>query len=173
MSHRKKDRRAAQREVSDDRRRGADRRRSQRILVDLEVDYQCEDTFLFAYITDLSALGIFIRTNNPEPAGQHLNLRFKLPGEDKPLELEGEVIWINPFRPGHFDNINPGMGVRFIDLTPETKQHLVRLVRKIAYLEDDESTDPPPAAEVDEGEADDIPVTVDDPDLDTDTNLKR
>src|SRR5262249_17768773 len=34
---------------------GADRRQFERVLVDLEVDYSCEDTFLFAYITDISA----------------------------------------------------------------------------------------------------------------------
>ncbi len=136
MTQRKQDRRVGETgSVGEDRRTGADRRQSQRILIDLEVDYQCEDTFLFAYITDLSAIGIFIRTNNPEPPGVHLNLRFTLPGDEKPLELEGEVIWINPFRPGNFDNINPGMGVRFVEMSREIKAKLMRLVRKIAYLE--------------------------------------
>jgi type IV pilus assembly protein PilZ len=169
MDYRKKDGRSdeAEEEVDVDRRSGPERRQYQRILVDLEVDYKCEDTFLFAYITDLSALGIFVRTNNPEPAGTHLNLRFTLPGDEKPLALEGEVIWINPFRPGNFDNINPGMGVRFCDMTPELKQHLVRLVRKIAYLEDDSNPDAGRIAESeqdaksDEPESEDIPVTVD------------
>lgn len=134
----KKDRRSSEVPVDDERREqeGADRRKSQRILVDLEVDYQCEDTFLFAYITDMSAFGIFIRTNNPEPPGTRLNLRFKLPDEKAPLNLEGEVIWINPYRPGDFDNINPGMGVKFIDLTVEVKERLLDLIRKIAYLSD-------------------------------------
>jgi type IV pilus assembly protein PilZ len=139
MTQRTKDRRAEEKGVGKDRRSGADRRRYQRILVDLEVDYQCEDTFLFAYITDLSVLGIFVRTNNPEPPGTHLNLRFTLPGDEKPLELEGEVIWINPFRPGAFDNINPGMGVRFNEMSKEIKAALMHLVRKIAYLEGDAS----------------------------------
>lgn len=118
-----------------DRRAARDRRRSHRILVDLEVDYQCEDTFLFAYIVDMSALGIFIRTNNPEPPGTHLNLRFTLPGEQRPMALEGEVIWINPFKPGNFENTHPGMGVRFVDLSHEDRRRLLALIRKIAYLE--------------------------------------
>jgi type IV pilus assembly protein PilZ len=143
MPFRKKDRREMSHPVHADRRNsGTDRRYSQRILIDLEVDYQCEDTFLFAYITDMSALGIFIRTNNPEPPDTHLNLRFTLPGDEKPLALEGEVIWINPYRPGSFDNINPGMGVRFVDLSEELKEKLLALVRKIAYLEDDTEGDP-------------------------------
>jgi type IV pilus assembly protein PilZ len=120
------------------RRTDEDRRKSQRILVDLEVDYQCEDTFLFAYITDLSAFGIFIRTNNPEPPGTRLNLRFRLPAENVTMALEGEVIWINAFRPGDFNNLNPGMGVKFVDLTDEDKAQVLDLIRKVAYLDDHE-----------------------------------
>src|SRR5262245_63086809 len=81
-----------------------ERRQAPRVLVDLEVDYALEDNYLFAYITDISATGIFIRTVSPEPAGTNLNLRFSPPADwapdDRPFELEGEVIWVNPFRPG-------------------------------------------------------------------------
>lgn len=138
MPSRKEDRRQHNLPVDQNRRTDDERRKSQRILVDLEVDYQCEDTFLFAYITDMSAFGIFIRTNNPEPPGTHLNLRFKLPADKESLALEGEVIWINPFRPGDFDNLNPGMGVKFIDLTPDIISKLMDLIRRVAYLELDE-----------------------------------
>ena len=140
MPSRKKDRRAKDRLVDDDR-RGSERRQSQRILVDLEVDYQCEDTFLFAYITDMSAFGIFIRTNNPESPGTHLNLRFKLPTDGGTMALEGKVIWINAFRPGDFTNINPGMGVKFVDLSESQKTDLLALIRTFAYLEDTEDTE--------------------------------
>ena len=103
--------------VSADRRRiGADRRVHTRVTVDLEVDYKSADNFLFAYITDISAMGIFIRTNVPEPPGSRLNLRFTPPGGPQ-LNLEGRVMWVNPYRPGSYDNINPGMGVQFIELT--------------------------------------------------------
>ena len=117
----------------------ADRRASPRVLVDLEVDYGAEDNYLFAYIADISATGIFIRTTTPEPAGTHLNLRFEpgweFEGDDgEPFELEGEVIWVNVYRPGAPDNLHPGMGVRFIGLDDDMKQRLYDLVRRIAYL---------------------------------------
>ena len=54
----------------------AERRRAPRILTDLKVDYGSEENYLFAYITDISATGIFVRTTTPEPPGTHLNLRF-------------------------------------------------------------------------------------------------
>lgn len=110
----------------------SERRACPRVLVDLEVDYASEDNFLFAYITDISATGIFIRTTTPEPAGTHLNLRFE-DGLDS-FELEGEVIWVNAYRPGAPDNLDPGMGVRFANLDDETKHRLYDLVRRIAYL---------------------------------------
>ena len=114
----------------------AERRRAPRVLVDLEVDYGAEDNYLFAYIADISETGIFIRTTTPEASGTHLNLRFE-PGWDvdgDPFELEGEVIWVNHYRPGAPDNLHPGMGIRFIGLDEDTKQRLYDLVRRIAYL---------------------------------------
>ena len=122
---------------------GRERRAAQRILINLEVDYACEDTFLFAYITDISALGIFIRTTSPEQPGTHLNMRFTLPGDEEALEVEGEVIWINSFRPGDYNNLNPGMGVQFIDLERQQKRRIRLLVRTIAYLEDQPGDDAP------------------------------
>jgi type IV pilus assembly protein PilZ len=47
------------------------------------------------------------------------------------------VVWINPYKEGE-KNINPGMGVKFIDLTPELRERLIEIVRKIAYLKDKE-----------------------------------
>ena len=60
-----------------------ERRRSPRVLVDLEVDCASEDNYLFAYITDISATGIFVRTTTPEQPGTHLTLRLSSePGPD-------------------------------------------------------------------------------------------
>jgi type IV pilus assembly protein PilZ len=106
-------------------------------MVDIEVDYKSADTFLFAYITDISAMGIFIRTNAPEAPGTVLNLSFTPPGGPQ-LNLEGRVMWVNPYRPGSYDNINPGMGLQFIDLTAQQREQIVNLVRTFAYLSDDE-----------------------------------
>jgi uncharacterized protein (TIGR02266 family) len=111
----------------------AERRRSPRVLVDLEVDYASEDNYLFAYITDISVTGIFIRTTSPESRGTYLNLRFS-PDDSGPIEIEGEVIWVNPYRPGTPDNLHPGMGIRFAGLEDELRDRLLRLIRRFAYL---------------------------------------
>jgi type IV pilus assembly protein PilZ len=133
---RPKDRRRRELPVAEDRRSPRDRRVHERVLVHIEVDYRCDDTFLFAYITDLSAVGIFIRTSLPHPPGTRLNLHFSPPGSP-PIDVEGEVVWTNPYRPDA-ENLNPGMGVQFVDLTPQQRDEVMGLVRTFAYLSDDD-----------------------------------
>jgi type IV pilus assembly protein PilZ len=124
--------------VSDDDRprdSGAERRRHERYATSLDVDCASGDTFLYASITNISEMGIFVRSEQPLPVGTALTLRFA--GADGGrLELRGVVAWVNPLRP-EGDNPNPGMGVRFHELTPETREQVVDLVRTIAYLRDD------------------------------------
>lgn len=131
----------------------AERRAHQRIPVLFEVDYRADDTFLFAYITDISVMGIFIHTPQPEPPGTHLALRFSPPhatdsppgsshnssGDAEPIECEGEVIWINPPRDGQ--SRDPGMGIRFVGLSLEQSERILGLVRTFAWLDDTRSDD--------------------------------
>ena len=121
-------------------RSGIDRRIHERVLVDIEVDYRADETFLFAYITDISAMGIFIRTTCPEPEGTRINLRFRLPSTlgGELMELEGEVIWINPPRDDDEQGRSPGMGVQFVDVTAQQREHLMRMVHTFAFLDDDD-----------------------------------
>ena len=131
--------------ISDEQADADDRRHSPRILVNLEVDYGNEDNFLFAFIKDISATGIFVGTNTPEPPGTRLNVRFRPRQNDdsfmfmsdaKTLDVEGEVIWVNTYRPGNADSLHPGMGIRFISLDKEERYRLMELVRTFAYLDD-------------------------------------
>lgn len=111
---------------------GLERRQYERFETSISVDYSSGETFLFSYIQNISEMGIFIRSDNPLPIGTSLELRFAPDGQT-PMELAGEVTWINPYRP-FGDNLNPGMGVRFRGLTPEMRERVVDLVRTVAYL---------------------------------------
>ena len=116
-----------------------DRREHQRFDTSIAVDYASGETFLFAYLQNISEMGIFIRTDHPSRVGTRLRLRFSVE-HGEPLTLEGEVTWINPVRASG-DNLNPGMGVRFIELSPDKREEVVGLVRTVAYLRDDERAD--------------------------------
>ncbi|HEY8428639.1 MAG TPA: TIGR02266 family protein [Sandaracinaceae bacterium] len=114
---------------------GVERRQHARFDAELCVDWTSDENFLFAYITNISEMGIFIRTDDPPPVGTALKLRFAMDGE-APLELRGVVVWINPLRPSG-ENLNPGMGVRFDALTADQRERVVALVKRVAYLQDD------------------------------------
>jgi type IV pilus assembly protein PilZ len=111
---------------------GIERRQYERFDTSISVDYSSGDTFLFSYIQNISEMGIFIRSDTPLPIGTTLELRFAPDGET-PMEILGEVTWINPYRP-FGDNLNPGMGVRFRDLSADLRERIVALVRTVAYL---------------------------------------
>jgi type IV pilus assembly protein PilZ len=111
---------------------GIDRRQYERFETSISVDYSSGDTFLFSYIQNISEMGIFIRSDTPLPVGTVLELRFAPDGQTA-MQLLGEVTWINPYRP-FGDNLNPGMGVRFRELSPDLRERIVALVRTVAYL---------------------------------------
>ncbi len=112
---------------------GAERRRHERFDTELSVDFASGENFLFSYITNISEMGIFIRSDHPMAIGTTLRLRFGL-DDDQALQLEGTVVWFNPVR-ADGDNPNPGMGVRFTKLTPEQRERVVAVVRTVAYLQ--------------------------------------
>lgn len=112
------------------------RRSSQRIAVTWSVDCETEDTFLYASITNISEMGIFVHTIDPLPVGTQLTLRFAPPNSRESFVLAGVVQWINRVRP-HHDNPNPGMGIRFLALGPDDRERIVETIRTIAYLRDD------------------------------------
>jgi type IV pilus assembly protein PilZ len=112
---------------------GAERRSADRFAVTWSVDCETEDTFLYASITNISEMGIFVRTEKPLAVGTRLVLRFAPPNADEPFVLTGIVQWINPVRPLG-DNVNPGMGIRFESLTLADRERIVEAIRTIAYV---------------------------------------
>ncbi len=114
---------------------GSERRSSERIEVVWSVDCETEQTFLYASITNISEMGIFVATRDPLEVGTRLTLRFAMPGEQEPFVLLGQVQWVNPIRMLS-DNPNPGMGIRFIELTSENRERIISSVRTIAYVRD-------------------------------------
>lgn len=116
-----------------------DRRSGPRVDVTWAVDCSDGDTFLYSYIQNISTMGIFIATRTPPARGTEVRLRFAPPGEVA-FELAGEVAWINPWRE-HGENLNPGFGVRFVNLSADDRERLVSIVHAIAYLPDEPRAD--------------------------------
>ena len=112
---------------------GAERRRSTRYRVKMQVDYSSGENFLFSYIDNISDMGIFISSSNPLRPGTSLTLRFTPQGSIRPFEIKGRVVWNNPYHKNG-ENLNPGMGVRFVGVTEEQKKKLQEVIKTIAYI---------------------------------------
>jgi type IV pilus assembly protein PilZ len=113
----------------------SDRRITARYEVSWAVDCVGPDTFLYASLANISEMGIFVLTTEPLPVGTRLMLSFSPPGHES-FKLAGQVAWVNKLRPNG-DNPNPGMGIRFINLTLEDRERLVDVIRAICYLRTD------------------------------------
>ena len=59
---------------------GAERRTYERFDAELSVDWSSGDHFLYSYITNISEMGIFVRSDDPPVVGTVLRLRFPIDG---------------------------------------------------------------------------------------------
>jgi type IV pilus assembly protein PilZ len=113
----------------------------ERLEVTWSVDCATEDTFLYASITNISEMGIFVRTIEPLPIGTEVTLRFAPHGCCEPFVLRGSVQWVNELDAVR-ETPNPGMGIRFVDLSLDARERLVEVIHTIAYLREDPTPTP-------------------------------
>ena len=81
------------------------------------------------YVTDISRTGVFIRTDTPLPIGTYVELKFSVVDDDlHVLEGVGKVMRVVTAE----ESDKPGMGLVFLDLTPDSQRVLNNLVEKKA-----------------------------------------
>jgi len=83
------------------------------------------EDFLAQYAGNISAGGMFIRSNEPRESGSLIYLQFRLKSGEKLIEGLGRVVHVNPV--GHEE---PGMGVEFVNLDPESVTLIERIVQE-------------------------------------------
>ena len=84
--------------------------------------------FITEYSQNLSMGGMFIRTTSPKPIGTIFDFELSLTDDFKLVQGIGEVLWVRetddgPERPS-------GMGVRFLDLSSESRRLIQRIVEE-------------------------------------------
>src|SRR5512142_102337 len=124
------------------------------------------DAFVERYALNVSRGGIFVRTRDPQPPGSVVDLEIALDNGEVVIRGKGVVRWTTPpSAPGEPDR-QPGMGIKFVDLTRESRA-LVDLVA--ATRGADASSDEPPrpgdddeAAEAEAEDEDAVEIDLDD-----------
>jgi uncharacterized protein (TIGR02266 family) len=99
-----------------------ERRSSLRVPTRLRVSYD-RLAGLEGVLGNLSRTGCFIRTDLPAPVGTRLELVLSTDALPDVLELHAEVVSIDVRQDGRMAG-ERGMGLRFIELSPETQKKL-------------------------------------------------
>ena len=111
------------RNTSDERRGGA------RTSLKIPVDYSAVDVFFTEFSANINEGGMFIETDTPAEIGTLVQLHFRLPGLQEPLQVSGRVAWVNEEK----EEEGIGMGIEFQDLSLDTREQINRIVRKLRF----------------------------------------
>ena len=104
-----------------------DRRRSLRTELIVRVDYSTIDEMFSEFTRDINEGGLFIETEKPQPAGTEVTMQFSLPGSDETLSTVGRVVHVTSGE----DQMPPGMGIEFEELSPEDRGRIDSLIRSL------------------------------------------
>lgn len=86
------------------------------VKIRVEIEEGTPETVLTC--VNLSEGGLFLRTLEPLTEGSFLHIKFKLPLDTETINLSAEVVRTFPL--GNKLEVEPGMGLRFIDMPENT-----------------------------------------------------
>jgi len=115
-------------------------RASERFDLEVKVDLESDHNFYTGLTQNISAGGVFIATHHIRRIGDRITLKFTLPGSERTIDVETEVRWIRENTALQRVDGAQGMGVRFINLTPEASAVINAFIqsRDSLYYDDEE-----------------------------------
>ncbi len=104
--------------------------RSTRYDLKFQIVYDDGNAFMSGAVVDISDTGVFIETVMPLEPGTEVRLTPLLPEEAGLFEIVGVVVRKQEYDLDNFFNRTPGMGLRFKDISEETRALLHAVVMK-------------------------------------------
>jgi uncharacterized protein (TIGR02266 family) len=105
------------------------KRKHIRVPVDFEVQFTFDNKQHTAEALNLSIDGMFLKTSYMLLLGDIVELFFHIPKSQEPYWLKARVVWGTWIEGMNLPT--SGMGVQFIDLIPEQKEHLENYIREL------------------------------------------
>jgi type IV pilus assembly protein PilZ len=109
---------------------GIERRASPRAEFVVRVNYQTVDSLFSEFARNINDGGIFVETDTPQPIGASVELEFKLPGADQPIEVIGNVVRSISIDQVESDGV-AGMGIEFENLDSDVRQQINEIIQKL------------------------------------------
>jgi uncharacterized protein (TIGR02266 family) len=98
--------------------------------IEIAVDFGSDHNFYTGLTHNIGAGGLFIATNELRKVGTRLTVRFTLPGQNEAIKVTTEVRWLSQPSRHLRDSGAQGMGVKFLDLSPEGLAVVTDFTRK-------------------------------------------
>jgi type IV pilus assembly protein PilZ len=109
---------------------GIERRISPRADFVVRVNYQTVDSLFSEFARNINDGGIFVETDAPQPIGTNVELEFKLPGADQPIEVVGNVVRSISTDQIGSDGVS-GMAIEFENLDSDVRQQINEIIKKL------------------------------------------
>lgn len=108
------------------------RRIEERATAKIRITFKRASDFFRAYIGNLGAGGLFIKTAQTVPTGTILNLEFNLPDSDHLIQAKGKVVWARQKEESD-ERKPPGLGIQFIEMSTEDSNFLRNYIRTFQF----------------------------------------
>ncbi len=99
----------------------AENRTSPRYELEVEVGLHSETNFYTGLTQDISTGGLFVATHQIREVGDHVRVKFSLPGSRIPIEADSEVRWVRESSSLQRADGAHGMGLRLVNVSPEAQ----------------------------------------------------
>ena len=108
-------------ELTETHKKIGDRRRGLRSpIIVFKVKEEDDRGHLFGYAKNISRSGLFITSINPRSPGEQFTISFHIPDTQISIRCRCEVVWMRKYDSA--TKVEPGYGVRFLDISKETAQ---------------------------------------------------
>jgi len=109
-----------------------DFRSGKRLKAPLHIHYgPYQNVVVSGHCADISAGGLYLRTELPLSVNEHVALIFHLPNRKDPITCNAKVVWTNPAICARKPDLPPGAGLEFIDLTTEEATSIVNFIESM------------------------------------------
>ena len=109
---------------------GIERRASPRADLVVRVNYQTVDSLFSEFARNINDGGVFVETDAPQPIGTSVELEFKLPGADRPIEVIGNVVRSVSADQVESDGVT-GMAIEFENLGSDVRQQINEIIQRL------------------------------------------
>ncbi len=104
-------------------------RAGSRLKAEIRVNYGPEPQQLLSeFSVDVSAGGLYLKTDFPLTTDEPLVLRFSLPKQQQMVSCKARVAWVNTKENPRNPNIPTGMGIQFVEISLEDLRSIRRFI---------------------------------------------